>query len=421
MKLTMLAPGTLGDVVPVVSLGSALQRQGHYVRIGAFPDFEDFIGDAGLEFAPVGPPVLPRVQSDPALANWQQSGRNLWKFTNGAYHMMLPIDRLFRESFDASTDADALVCFTSGLLAGDGVAEKLDIPLAVAHVTINNPTRAYPSYLIDPPFHIGSFGNLATYGVAIALQGVRFFPAINKTRKQVLGLGAPKGGLKQVTGKGRLATVFGFSEAVVPKPADWDDEFHICGYWFQDAHDDWQPADDLVEFLGSGTKPVCLGFGSAVGTGADKRTRIVLNALKKSEQRAVLLTGSGGLDTDDLPDSVYALDHVPHDWLLPQVAAFVHHGGAGTTAAALRAGTPALISPHFGDQYFWGYRIHELGAGVAPIPDVHLTADRLATALRKLTSDPSYSQRAGEIGKVIAAEDGAGRAATVISDALAKI
>ena len=111
---------------------------------------------------------------------------------------------------------------------------------------------------------------------------------------------------------------------------------------------------------------------------------------------------------------------IPHAWLFPRMAAVVHHGGVGTTAAGLRAGVPSIAIPYFGDQPFWGRRIAELGVGPQPIPRSRLTADRLALALQSATTDASMQERAARLGEAIRAEDGIGNAVRVIEDFIAR-
>ena len=136
----------------------------------------------------------------------------------------------------------------------------------------------------------------------------------------------------------------------------------------------------------------------------------VVRALAMTRQRAIVLTGWGGLSPQELPKDIFAIDWVPFDWLLPRVSAAVHHGGAGTTAASLRAGVPTIIVPFFLDQFYWGKRVFELGAGPRPILRKSLKADALAAALRVATSDPGMRDRAAKLGQRIRAEDGVARA-----------
>ena len=141
---------------------------------------------------------------------------------------------------------------------------------------------------------------------------------------------------------------------------------------------------------------------------------LVLRALEAAGQRAVILAGWGGLQAADVPESVLMLDSAPFTWLFPRMAAVVHHGGAGTISAGLRAGAPSVVIPFFGDQPYWGRRVAELGVGPTPIPRKKLTVERLARAIRTAVSDEGMRRRAAELGATIRAEDGVARAVEII-------
>jgi sterol 3beta-glucosyltransferase len=188
----------------------------------------------------------------------------------------------------------------------------------------------------------------------------------------------------------------------------------VTGCWFLDREAEWQPPRELVDFLKAGPAPVYVGFGSMYSSNPQEVTEMVLHALARVKQRGILQTGWGGLSNADLPDDVFAVDSIPHDWLFPQMASVVHHGGSGTTAAGLRAGMPTVIIPFFADQPFWGARVFELGAGPAPIPKKRLTLERLADAICAATSDEVIRGRASALGERIRAEDGVTQAVEVL-------
>jgi UDP:flavonoid glycosyltransferase YjiC (YdhE family) len=142
--------------------------------------------------------------------------------------------------------------------------------------------------------------------------------------------------------------------------------------------------------------------------------RLVLDALANTHQRGIILSGWGGMRADDLPDTVFRLESAPFSWLFPRMAAVVHHGGAGTTAAGLRAGVPSIMTPVFADQPFWGRRVAQLGVGPPPIPLRKLTVDLLAQAIETALSDTAMRQRAAELGAKIQAEDGIGNAISIL-------
>jgi sterol 3beta-glucosyltransferase len=212
--------------------------------------------------------------------------------------------------------------------------------------------------------------------------------------------------------------IYGYSPSVIPRPPDWGDYQQITGYWFLDGAQNYEPPAELADFLESGLPPVYVGFGSMVDHEREDMTRLVVEALGQAGQRAILLSGWSDLGSAVLPDFILRIDFVPHDWLFPRVAAVVHHGGAGTTAAGLRAGIPNVVVPFFADQPFWGWRVHNLGVGPKWIPRKKLTAEKLAAAIRQAVNDSTMIQRAEELGKRIRAEDGVRTAVQLVEQQL---
>ena len=242
----------------------------------------------------------------------------------------------------------------------------------------------------------------------------RFIRAGNDAaRNRVLGLG-PGANPFSVMLRERWPTLYGFSSAVVPRPSDWGPELALTGYWFLDRLPGWAPPRELTDFLAAGPTPICVGFGSMPSADPEQTTQLFARALELAGQRGILLTGWGGLTRARLPDTVLALESAPHDWLFPRAAAVVHHGGAGTTAAALRAGVPALVIPFIADQRFWGQRLSTLCAGLGPMPRRQLSAEPLAAALRALVENPVYRARAAQVADVLAREDGVARAVAAL-------
>jgi UDP:flavonoid glycosyltransferase YjiC (YdhE family) len=214
--------------------------------------------------------------------------------------------------------------------------------------------------------------------------------------------------------------LFAFSKKVYSKPRDWPPHHHITGYWTLEGSQDWQPPDKLRRFLEAGPAPIYAGFGSMPSSRPEEAAEVVLEALRLSGQRGLLLQGWGGLSARDLPEDVHMIEAAPHEWLFARMAAVIHHGGAGTTAAGLRAGVPSIIVPHFSDQPFWGERVRALGVGPRPIPRRLLSAKRLAAAIRKAVFDESMRVRAARLGEELRTEDGVARAVGIIQGHLGR-
>jgi UDP:flavonoid glycosyltransferase YjiC (YdhE family) len=206
--------------------------------------------------------------------------------------------------------------------------------------------------------------------------------------------------------------LYGFSPRVVPRPGDWGANHHITGFWSLDDPD-YEPSAELADFLESGPPPIYVGFGSMHDRDSAGLTTMVLDALEHAGQRGVLHTGWGALEKVPRCERFFPVGSIPHEWLFPRMAAVVHHGGAGTTGAALRAGVPSLVVPFAADQPFWGERTCALGVGPRSIPRKRLTVDNLAEAVRIAVTDPGMRKRASLIGSQIQAEDGVARAVEV--------
>jgi len=177
----------------------------------------------------------------------------------------------------------------------------------------------------------------------------------------------------------------------------------------------WQPSPELAAFLAQGEPPVYIGFGSMTAKDPEGLSRLVLDAVLRTGQRAVVATGWGAIAEQTTSKRVFVLDQAPHGWLFPRMRAIVHHGGAGTTAEALRAGKPSVIVPFIVDQQFWGKRVEAMDAGTAPIPVRKLTAVRLADSIEQACGE-SLQQNAAEIGSAIRAEQGLDRAVALIRE-----
>ena len=203
---------------------------------------------------------------------------------------------------------------------------------------------------------------------------------------------------------------YGTSPLLLPRDPNWHDDIYVTGYWYLNQHSDWQPPRDLCDFLEAGPPPVYIGFGSMSNRNPEATTQLMVEALQQSRQRGIIYTGWAGLNTDDLPDDIFLLDGAPHDWLFPRMAGVVHHGGAGTTAAGLRAGVPTTVVSHMADQPYWGRRVHELGVGTSLIRRHELTTERLAAAISQMATDTTMQQKAAELGHHIRQEDGVSNA-----------
>jgi len=417
MHITITTIGSRGDVQPCVALGLGLKQAGYQVRIASHGIFANLIGRCGLEFAPIEGNPRQTMEGQSGQA-WLESGRNLLAFARGMQRVMdrTPIEKTLADTLEACRDTNAIIYSLFGA-AGYHVAEMLGVPSLFALLQPFSRTRKFPAITLNRS--LGGRLNWMTHRIVEQMIWQMARTPYNRWRRESLKLKPlPFSGPFDMLYQKREPFVYGFSEHVVPRPRDWPDWHHITGYWFLDSADDWSPPASLVDFLSSGPKPIYVGFGSMSGRTARQLADLTVEAVTLAKQRAVLLGGWAEAHERELPDHIYAVESAPHEWLFPRVAAVVHHGGAGTTAAGLRAGVPSVIIPFFADQPYWGWRIHALGVGPKPIMRKELTAKRLAEAITRTVADEEMRRHAAELGEQIRAEDGIGTAVAIITQYL---
>ena len=411
-RVVILAAGSRGDVQPCVALGRGLATRGSSVRVVSIGDYERLITDAGLEYGRLHG-SLTDLMAGKEVRRWLAGGQNPVRFARNLKRLVTSLAApLLRDVAAACQDADLILYPTIGFL-GEHLGERLGIPRALIHFQPSQPTRAFPHPLIPQARFLGPLGNEWSFRAIDQITWQLLRPLLNPWRRQSLGLpGMPLWGPMRRARDARQPVLCCFSPTVVPRPADWPSYVHLTGYWFLDPAPDWAPAPPLADFVSAGPPPVYVGFGSMVPGDPAETRRIVRAALRRAGVRGVLLAALP--HGPPLDDDVLVVDDVPHTWLFPRVAAVVHHGGAGTTAAGLRAGAPTVVCPFFGDQAYWGERAAALGAGPKPLPIRRLTVDGLVAAIRQAVGDTRIRRRAAELGRRISAEKGVANACAAL-------
>ncbi|KAG5071597.1 hypothetical protein JHK86_006808 [Glycine max] len=430
LNIVMLIVGTRGDVQPFIAIGKRMQDYGHRVRLATHSNFKEFVLTAGLEFYPLG--------GDPkVLAGYMVKNKGF--LPSGPSE--IPIQRnQMKEIINSllpackEPDIDSGVPFKADAIIANPpayghthVAEALKIPIHIFFTMPWTPTTEFPHPLSRVKQQAGY---RLSYQIVDSLIWLGIRDMINDLRKKKLKL-RPVTYLSGSQGSETdVPHAYIWSPHLVPKPKDisddpppsndffrhqhhrrnrgggegilsvleqeaffcfpfyWGPKIDVVGFCFLDLASNYEPPESLVKWLEEGDKPIYIGFGSLPVQEPKRMTQIIVDALEITGQRGIINKGWGGLG----------------NWLFIHLLQ-VHHGGAGTTAAGLKAACPTTIVPFFGDQPFWGERVHVRGVGPPPIPVDEFSLPKLVDAL-KLMLDPKVKERAIELAKAMENEDG---------------
>ncbi|KAI5059897.1 hypothetical protein GOP47_0024317 [Adiantum capillus-veneris] len=405
LEIAMLIVGTRGDVQPFVAIGKRLRERGHRVRLATHANFRGFVTSNGLEFYPLGgdPKILAgyMVKNKGFLPSGPSEISMQKKQLKAIMNSLLPACTK-ADGSGAPFNADAIIA-NPPAYGHVHVAEYLDVPLHIFFTMPWTPTNEFPHPLARVKQQAGY---RMSYHVGDSLMWWGMRGLINEFRVKELKLN-PMNYFNWNQGSiSHLPTGYMWSPHLVPKPKDWGQRVDVVGFCFLSLANNYEPPDALVKWLATGEKPIYVGFGSLPVENPGKMTEIIVQALRETKQRGIIDKGWGGLgNLEETPDSIFLLENCPHDWLFPQCAAVVHHGGAGTTAAGLKAGCPTTVIPFFGDQPFWGERVCSKGVGPLPIPVRLFSLERLVQAINFM-QDPEVKRRALELAMQMQEEDG---------------
>jgi sterol 3beta-glucosyltransferase len=385
MRTVIATYGTTGDVQPLMALARELSCRGHTVKVGAPPDFAARIVRLGFDYVPLGPPMDP-VELRDVYGRASLTGDVVQHVQRTLPLVIRDTPRMVEELSNACVGSDVLIALPYQL-AGRIVHELLHIPLVSVHLS--------------------PFGG---YSRRFAAQSSSL---INELRERY--------GLKRLVdplgpgGGSSLLALYAVSSEIFRRPRHWPDHHLMSGFFFLD--EEFVLESGLERFMAEGEPPVVVSFGSVLHQSPEKLAAIVLDAVTGIGTRAVVQRGWTGLQFHKLPESVHLSDFVPHHWLFPKAACVIHAGGAGTTAATLRAGSPSVVVPHVLDQFLWATLLKERGFAADVISYTELTAGRLASAIEKAVSATCHNSVAA-ISERIARENGVSCAVDLIESHL---
>uniref|UniRef100_A0A0G4GXN1 Uncharacterized protein n=1 Tax=Chromera velia CCMP2878 TaxID=1169474 RepID=A0A0G4GXN1_9ALVE len=418
MNVLILIVGTRGDVQPFIAMAQRLHQVGHRVRLSTHEHHKDFVRKecTGCEFYPLGgdpdeliaymvrngPGLMPRDPRDIPKKR-QMMKEIMWSSWKAAVS----------PSIDDGTPFIANAIISNPPLGSHvHLAERLGIPLHVYFTMPWSPTKEFCHPLVYYGRETNAYENWLSFFLFEKFWWIGVSDLVNSFRTSCLDL-EPIGmadKAEHLLSVMKVPISYMWSPSLIDKPEDWESHIDVVGFFFLDSLSRrYTPPQALATFLNAGSPPLYIGFGSIVCDTFDRVMKEIIKALRDTGVRALIYKGGSGqmkvLEKVTLPSNVFMMDGCPHDWLFPQCAAVCHHGGAGTTAAGLKAGKPTIIVPFFGDQFFWGDTVKRYGAGPEPIPAAKISSKAFAEAI-KICQKPETVVRAQEVAQKMSVEDG---------------
>ena len=399
MKIVVVCWGSTGDVYPVLALSERLLEKGHQVRVCAPALYRDKILEVGAEYYEIG------VAFD--LAEFHAAMDAIIPKRDPTALLRLIVEegivrrgaQWYQDCLTAMKGSDLVICHSV-----DIPAQEAAIRNGIPWVTVTY-CPAIIKCLDFAPYPFPNWGRVFN-AIFWRIAEMRLGPNIDVLFNQFIVSigGAPR---KSVTLEGMYSPHLNLIAAspALSTPADFLSNHKITGVWHL-VSPTYDPPSELVDFLEAGPPPVIITFGSMGGSNGRETTKILIEAVRKVKQRAIIQAGWGQLGTQETLSDIYCAEYVPHQWLFPQGSCVVHHGGAGTTASACRAKIPSVVVAHSADQPYWGKRLSDLGVAPRHLHRRNLTPERLAKRIRQVLETPEMTARAQVLGEQMETEDG---------------
>jgi UDP:flavonoid glycosyltransferase YjiC (YdhE family) len=413
LKIVLSTWGSTGDVQPFLALSTQLMKAGHEARVCTSAIYRERFEKRGVELYPVGVPF------DRARMDWAMDEIVKIKdpFKSAVFvareGILYKADKWHHDCLAGMEGYDLAVCHSADI-AGQEAAIRLNLPwISVSYC----PGYIKSDYEAPTPApNLGPSVNRRVWKLVEWLMQKKVDPMFNDF---IASIGGRPRRLIGVEGMySPELNLIAASPSIAPPPPDLPERHKFTGAWFLDEPDD-QPPPELQAFLNQGEPPVIISFGSMGGSKSRETTQILVEAAQRAGQRAIIQAGWGNLGMSHPPEGVCFVGYVPHNLLFRRGRCVIHHGGAGTTAAACRAGVPSIVAPHLADQSYWAAKLQKLGVAPKPVHRQNLTVKRLAKRIEQVVSSEPMAERAKALGRKVDAEDGLANAVNLI-EAFAK-
>ena len=400
MRVCIMTLGSRGDVQPYVALGKELIKKGHTAVICTGGSFRQFVEENGVEFQETASDLMAIAETPEGKAILEHPVKNMRLALRYSKEVINPAYRKTLDDFYAAAKGADMIVYHPKALGAVDMALSLSIPcVSMPPVPIIFPVSEFPNFSLTHK-DLGPVLNRLSYKVNEKAESSQI-EEINDFREKTLRLPKRRAGIYSYTdGTNSIPIVYPISPRLFPEVKSWDGYVFLSG--FLTLETDEKLSEELISFLKDGEKPIVVSFSSRPLSEPARFMSKLTQALEKTGDRAVILTGNSGMAGSNNSTCFFARS-APHGRLFPHAKAVVHHGGVGTMAAALMAGVPQQIITFSVDQPFWAERLYKLGYGLKPLREKALSANDLVSAFQQL-NDPEVQAKAKQIGEEINAE-----------------
>jgi UDP:flavonoid glycosyltransferase YjiC (YdhE family) len=405
MRVTILTLGSTGDLMPFVWLGRCMRETDDVVVI-SHPDYRGAVEASGVRFGPAGPPL--------DLERSEQVREQLTRLRRRpAAFMDLVLDevtlRCPGEHLDdvcSALEGRELAVIHHLYFAAQEAAIACGVPWVGVVLMPNMLRSQYHAPAADVPLQGGPWLN----GLYWRLGDALMWRANRRLRETLRGLSGRERGVNVLGGLAPRLNLLAASPLLSFLPPDLPPTVRVTGVWLPRPGEGGALAADLDDWLGAGSAPVVVSLGSAGYRNGPQTLDALAAALEHLDRRALVYSGFDGRLRAAASERIRFFDSAPFGALLPRAACIVHHGGAGTSAFACRAGIPSVVVPHFADHFYWADALRKRGVAPAPIRREALNERHLTSALREVLESTAMQARAAELAVELAREDGLGNA-----------
>ncbi len=412
MRLTIFTLGTRGDVEPYIALAKKAIEKGHSAIICTGKSFKTLIEENSVEFAEVTSDLMAMLETEEGKMVYKSAMRHPFRTKKYLKEVVNPAYRKSLDQFYQAAQAASVIIYHPKVFGATDISKFLKIPcISMPPVPVTYPIEEFPNLAISASRNFGRTLNKLTYKIMYKAESASI-KEVNDFRVKTLNLPKRKSGKYVFKIDDReIPIIYPISPHLFQDVKSWEGKVYLPGFFYLDTHNEML-GEEIVEFLNSGKKPIVISFSSIVLKSVDKFQKTLVEALKETKNRAIILIGNSGINLEG-EKNILTVKSAPHSLLFPLAKGIVHHGGMGTMAAALKSGKPQIIIPFAVDQPFWANRLYKLGYSLKPLRESKITAKRMIGLFGELDK-PGINQRVQEIRIALSKEDGTGNAISYI-------